>query len=156
MHTPEFRRKFVEYVPDDTLMALRLATKPWMREIENLLRRIVKSGGQRGELIVHDWNDLTYAQVEPREERRKLVTRVVFLLNITKVGQTACWLAGNLVVVDIPKGVKSIGHNAFRECSSLTTVSFPKMSTLIGSGSFALCSSPDNVDLFHTNLQEIG
>ena len=103
MHTPEFRRHFVEYVPDDKLMALRLATKPWMREIENLLRRIVKSGGQRGELIVHDWNDLTYAQVEPREERRKLVTRAIFLLNITKVGDRACKRVVNLVVVDFPR-----------------------------------------------------
>ena len=39
-------------------MALRLATKPWMHEVESLLRRIVENGGQRGELIVHDGNDI--------------------------------------------------------------------------------------------------
>ena len=31
MHSPEFRRYFVDYVPDDIFMALRFATKLWMR-----------------------------------------------------------------------------------------------------------------------------
>ncbi|GMH57914.1 hypothetical protein TrLO_g13696 [Triparma laevis f. longispina] len=31
MHSPEFRRHFVDYIRDDTFMALRFATKLWMR-----------------------------------------------------------------------------------------------------------------------------
>ena len=50
------------------------------------------------------------------EERRRLVTRVIFLLNITEVGIRACMLAINLVVVDIPEGVKSIRERAFSYC----------------------------------------
>ncbi|GMH85761.1 hypothetical protein TL16_g10335 [Triparma laevis f. inornata] len=30
MHTPRFRRHFVEYVLVDTLVVLRLTSKPWM------------------------------------------------------------------------------------------------------------------------------
>ncbi|GMI16472.1 hypothetical protein TrLO_g12838 [Triparma laevis f. longispina] len=90
MHTPEFRRHFVEYVPIDTLVALRLATKPWMREIENLLRRIVANGGQRGKLLVHDGNDTIWDVASAREDRRQDITQVIFLLNIMKVGQFAC------------------------------------------------------------------
>jgi len=156
MHTPEFRRHFVEYVPDDTLMVMRLVSKPWMREIENLLRRIIENGGQRGELIAHGGNDMSFMKVKPQRERRKLVSRVVFLLNITKVGVYACDHTINLVVVDIPEGVESIGDRAFFRCSSLTTVSFPKTLTFIDTAAFAECISLENVDLLHTNLQELG
>ncbi|GMH66961.1 hypothetical protein TL16_g04554 [Triparma laevis f. inornata] len=156
MHTTEFRRHFVEYVPDDTLMALRLATKPWMRDIENLLRRIIENGGQRGSMIVHDGNDISRWKVQPRKERRKLATRVVFFLNITKVGERACQFADNLVVVDFPEGVESIGDYAFHCCRSLTIVCFPTTLKSIGDRAFGYCSSLDNVDLLHTNLQELG
>ena len=49
---------------------------------------------------------------------------MIFLQNITKVGNFACHFAINLVVVDIPKGVERIGHGAFFHCKSLTTVFF--------------------------------
>jgi len=48
-----------------------------------------------------------------RQERRKLVTRVIFLLSITKVGAHACDDAINLVVVDIPEGVERFCGCAF-------------------------------------------
>ncbi|GMH76296.1 hypothetical protein TL16_g07031 [Triparma laevis f. inornata] len=163
MHTPEFRRHFVEYVSDDTLMALGLATKPWMREIESLLRRIVENGGQRGEVIVNGGKNLAWTFDEELDEfteklskEREVVTRVIFLLNITKVGDKVCWWAINLVVVDIPEGVESIGEGAFSECRSLTTVSFPTTLTSIGEEAFDGCCSLDNVDLLHTNLRYLG
>ncbi|GMH74417.1 hypothetical protein TL16_g06463 [Triparma laevis f. inornata] len=105
MHTPEFKRHFIEFVHVQTLMALRLATKGWNAAADALIDEGVRSG----ELMVHDGKDIRYDEAQTRIEGRKLVTRVVFLLNITKVGEYACQYASNLVVVDIPEGVDSIG-----------------------------------------------
>ena len=91
-----------------------------------------------------------------RDVGRKLVTRVVFLLNVAKVGGYALYLAANLVVVETPEGIVSIGESAFEHCRSLTTVSFPNTLTSIGEYAFNHCASLDNVDLLHTNLQELG
>ncbi|GMH54983.1 hypothetical protein TrST_g3720 [Triparma strigata] len=94
------------------------------------------------------------ANSDVREERMKQVTKVVFLLNITKVGKWACWYT-NLVVVEIPEGVESIDFRAFYYCKSLTSVSFPTTLKLVGNQAFWYCSSLVNVDLLHTNLQKI-
>ena len=68
---------------------------------------------ESGELMVHDGMNISLEVVRAREERFKLTTRGVFLLNITKVGENTCWRAVNLMVVDIPEGVQSIGSGAF-------------------------------------------
>ncbi|GMI07656.1 hypothetical protein TrLO_g13220 [Triparma laevis f. longispina] len=108
-------------------MRLKLATKAWKATADALINEGVKSG----EIMIHDGKDIS----EARGERRKLAMRVVLLLNVTKVGKFGCFYAANLVVVDIPEGIKSIGHAAFCSCHSLTTVSFP--TTLISIGSYA-------------------
>ncbi|GMH77182.1 hypothetical protein TL16_g07322 [Triparma laevis f. inornata] len=152
MLTNDFRRLLVGFVPDDTLMALRSATKAWKAVVEEVIDEGVKSG----ELIVHDGKDINGAGAYARRQRRKLVTRVIFLLNVTKVGDRACFLAFNLVVFDTPQGVESIGDSAFNNCMSLTTVSFPTTLKSIGEWAFASCESLDNVDLLHTNLEKLG
>ena len=86
----------------------------------------------------------------------KEVTKVVFLLNIMKVGDRACYYASNLVVVDIPEGITIIGDGSFEGCSSLKDIKFPKSLTSIGDGTFANCSSLEQVDLLHTNVHELG
>ena len=121
MHTTEFRRHFVEFVHGETLVTLRSTTKGW-KAVADVL---IKDGVMSGEIMVHDGNDISWLDHDPREERRALITRVIFILNITKVGKFACNLALNLVVVEIPEGVEEIGHYAFTYCRSLTTVSFP-------------------------------
>ena len=93
MYTPNFRRNFVEFVPGDTLMTLRLATKGWKAAADAFIDEGVRSGA----MIVHDGKDISY-----EAERRELVMRAIFLLNITKVGDKACLYAINLVVVDTP------------------------------------------------------
>ena len=133
-------------------MTLRLATKGWKAAADAFIDEVVRSG----EFIVHGGEDTSWSFPYPREERRKLVTRVIFLLNIMKIGDHACHYAVNLIVVDIPEGITSISMFAFRSCRSLTTVSFPTTLTSIGCASFAGCSSLDNLDLLHTNLQELG
>ena len=132
MHTPEFRTHFVEYVPGDTLMALKLATKGWSQELEKHLKSVVENGSLRGELLVLGGSDISEDDAKARYESvTKLVTRVIFLQNIMKVGDCACGWASNLVVVDIPEGVEKIGYSAFYHCRSLTTVSFPSTLTSI-------------------------
>lgn len=69
--------------------------------------------------------------------------------------QLLVW-ASNLVVVDIPEGVKRINAGAFYECGSLTTLSFPRTLKSIGDFAFQGCSSLENVDPLHTNLKELG
>ncbi|GMH71758.1 hypothetical protein TrLO_g9 [Triparma laevis f. longispina] len=152
MRTPEFRRHFVEFVPEDTLMRLRLATKGWKAAADAFMDEGVESG----EVIVHDGEGISHGKACDRRERRQLVTRANFLLNITKVGMNACHYAVNLVVVDIPVGFETISDYAFAECSSLIFVSFPTTLTSIGTRAFYYCSILENVELLHTNLQKLG
>ncbi|GMI18372.1 hypothetical protein TrLO_g7913 [Triparma laevis f. longispina] len=118
MHTPEFRRHFIEFVPGDTLMRLRLATKGWNAAADAFIDEGVKSG----EIIVHGGKDISSGTDVARKERLELATRVVFLLNITKFD--------------------------FRIFSDLLTS--------IGKMAFSYCESLENIDLLHTNLQELG
>ncbi|GMI11445.1 hypothetical protein TrVE_jg945 [Triparma verrucosa] len=150
-YTDDWRRLFIENAPLDTLMTMRLLCKDWRRVLDKFIDGKIESGG----MIVVGGNDLSCDEAFAQEERRSLVTQVVFLLNIAKVGDRACSRA-NLVVVDIPEGVEYIGYRSFMYCSSLTTVSFPTTLRLIGVGAFQICSSLDNVDLLHTQLQELG
>ncbi|GMH49396.1 hypothetical protein TL16_g00504 [Triparma laevis f. inornata] len=152
MHTPEFRRHFVDFVHLQTLVALRVATKGWNAAADAL----IDEGLASGQLMVHCGEDSSGRLNMAQMERRKLVTRVIFLLNVTKVGENTCWYAVNLVVVDIPEGVESIGEYAFQSCHSLTTASFPTTLIAIGHCALRFCSSLDNVDLLHTNLQQFG
>ena len=153
MATDDFMRLLRGYVDvTDLFHTFRLVSKPWQRIVEELIDREFESGV----LAFHDGNDINYDEVDARRERRALVARVVFLLNITEVGDCACCLAVNLVVVDIPEGVERIRDSAFASCSSLTTVSFPTTLTLVESVVFYNCTSLENVDLRHTNLQELG
>ena len=97
-------------------------------------------------MIVHQGNDIDYEEAVALIQGLRLVTQVVFLLNITKVGNYACSLAVHLVIVEIPEGVERIGDAAFQGCSNLTTVSFPTSITTIVLNAFLSCVSLDNVD----------
>ncbi|GMH56121.1 hypothetical protein TL16_g02288 [Triparma laevis f. inornata] len=164
LNTDDFRRLLVPFLPNDTLMTIRLASKPFSRVAD----RFISDGVESSTMMVHDGKDNLnpyFGEDEEGEEdeyfsalkeRRKLVSRVIFFLDITKVGECACHYAANLIVVDIPEGVTTIGNVAFSGCSSLTTVSFPTTLISIGVWSFGYCSSLDNIDLLHTNLQELG
>ena len=56
MHTPEFKRQFVEFVHVETLMDLRVATKGWNAAADAKIDEVVLSG----KLIVHAGKDFTY------------------------------------------------------------------------------------------------
>ncbi|GMH97583.1 hypothetical protein TrVE_jg1592 [Triparma verrucosa] len=153
MATDDFTRLFVEFVMLDTLVAMRWLDRKWHKVVEKKL--IEFEDEPFGEIIVHGGNDLSWdeANSAAREERIQQVTKVVFLLNVTKVGDLACCFASILVVVDIPEGITIIGDNSFHDCSSLKDIKFPKLLTTISQQSFDSCSSLEKVDLLHTNVR---
>ena len=155
MHTDDFRRMFVEFVMVDTLVAMRWLDKKWHKVVEKKLTEFEDE--PYGEIIVHGGNDVSQEEAESdaRQERMDQVMKVVFLLNIKKVGDNVC-LWSNLVVVDIHEGITSIGIQSFYGCSSLKEIKFPKSLISIGDWSFADCSSLEEVDLLHTNVKELG
>ena len=155
MHTDDFRRLFVDFVMVDTLVAMRWLDKKWHKVVEKKL--IEFEDEPYGKIIVHGGNDLSWEEAHSgaREEKIKLVTKVVFLLNTTKVGDRACRSASNLLVVDIPEGITSISRLSFWGCSSLKNISFPKSLTSVGKWSFQDCYSLEEVDLLHTNVQKL-
>ncbi|GMI14058.1 hypothetical protein TrLO_g2121 [Triparma laevis f. longispina] len=118
MQTPEFYRHFPDNVPLCTLMSIRLVNK-----VSRIItEQFVFTGKRRGAFIVHDGCDRhRNTSGEELTKMRKNITQVIFPLNITKVGVYACTYARNVVVVDIPEGVDSIGYHAFGGCISLIT-----------------------------------
>ncbi|GMI09771.1 hypothetical protein TrVE_jg10209 [Triparma verrucosa] len=156
MYTDDFRRLFVDFVMVDTLVTLRRLDKKWHKVVEKKLTEL-EEDEPFGEIIVRGGNDISLSEAisDARKERIKQVTKVVFLLNITKVGDYACCFASILVAVDIPEGITSIGDASFSNCS-LKDISFPKSLTLIGEYSFSGCYGLEVVDLLHTNAQELG
>ncbi|GMH55361.1 hypothetical protein TL16_g01891 [Triparma laevis f. inornata] len=171
LNTNDFRRLLVEFIPDDMLTTMRVGFKPWCAQVTGIIDAAVESGT----MLVHGEEELKFmasknwpdfGEVGDEEDRNtwfyalrkmmKLVTRVIFLLNITVVRKRRCWNAENLVVVVIPEGVESIGDDAFYGCSSLNIVSFPTTLKPIGKHSFQENTSLENVDLLNTNLQKLG
>ncbi|GMH79106.1 hypothetical protein TrST_g1204 [Triparma strigata] len=156
MHTDDFRRLFVGFVMADTLVAMRWLNRKWHKVVEKKL--IELEDEPFGEVIVHGGNDISFeeADSDAREERMKQVTKVVFLLNITKVGEHVCKSAFSLVVVDIPEGITVIGRSSFCGCYSLKHITFPKSLKSISVNSFYSCSDLEEVDLLHTHVLELG
>ncbi|GMH67846.1 hypothetical protein TrST_g13522 [Triparma strigata] len=157
MHTDDFRRLFVGFVMADTLVAMRWLDKKWHKVVEKKLTEL-EGDEPFGEIIVHGGNDISGEEAISvvRKDRMKQVTKVAFLLNITKVGVGVCYCASILVAVDIPEGITSIGYASFAFCSSLKEIKFPKLLTSIGDGSFYNCSSLEQVDLLHTKVKKLG
>ncbi|GMH78203.1 hypothetical protein TrST_g887 [Triparma strigata] len=157
MHTDDFRRLFVGFVMVDTLVAMRWLDRKWHKVVEKKLTEVEDE--PCGEIFVHGGNDIISwndAMSDAREEKMKPVTKVVFLLNITKVGFSACTYASNLFIVDIPEGITIIGDFSFTSCSSLKEIKFPKSLTKLGDRSFCNCFSLEEVDLLHTNVEKLG
>ena len=138
MHTDDFRRLFVCFVMVDTLVAMRWLDTKWHKVVEKKLTELEDE--PFGEIIVHGGNDRSWEEAYVGNERMKEVAKVVFFLNITKIGDLVFYCASNLVVVDIPEGITSIGESSFWGCSSLKDIKFPKSLTSIGMDSFASVS----------------
>ena len=75
-------------------------------------------------MIFYRGTDIAFDRLNSSQEERKefarasarsnkLVTQAIFLQNLPRVGDYACYCAINLVVVKIPEGIESIGYAAF-------------------------------------------
>ncbi|GMI01162.1 hypothetical protein TrLO_g3850 [Triparma laevis f. longispina] len=98
MFTDDFKRLLVGLVMGDTLLTLRLATKAWKRMADAFIDEGVKSGA----MLFHGGEDLR-GSID-FNERHELVTRVIFLLNITKAGNGCSKL--------IPSNINTNDNNA--------------------------------------------
>ncbi|GMH76672.1 hypothetical protein TrLO_g9463 [Triparma laevis f. longispina] len=104
----------------------RLVTKPWQRIAEEKVDGDFKSGA----LAFHDGSDVGAGGGnnefwDALVVEHQPIRRVIFLLNVTKVGENAFYYAVNPIVVDIPEVVESIdslqtlGWGVFYKCSKL-------------------------------------
>lgn len=59
---------------------------------------------------------------------------------VTKIGDSAFENCSDVVVIELPEGVKTIGNYAFRYCSSLKKVVIPETVTSIASNAFNGCT----------------
>ena len=117
MATDDFRRLLRGFVDVAELFhTFRLVSKLWQRIAEEKIDEDFRSGI----LAFHSGNDVEVGRDDEDDyfwdelfAKRVPVKRVVFLLNITKVGENAFYGAFILVVVDIPAGIERIGHRAF-------------------------------------------
>ena len=151
-HTDDYRRYLAKFIDPDSLWSLRVVDKAWQVVVDQRIDGLVKGGS----LLVHGGNDISDDKAEALEEKRKNVTDVVFLLNITTIGMNACFHCKSLVTVVVPEGIESIGKYAFVGCTSLLNVTFPKSLKSIGNVAFYNCSSIEAMDLSHTLLNSIG
>lgn len=151
-HTDDYRRYLAKYIDPVSLMSLRVVDKAWQIVVDERIDGLVKGGS----LLVHGGNDISDDKANALRERRKNVTDVVFLLNITTIGMNACFHCKSLVTVVVPEGIESIGDWAFYNCTSLLNVTFPKSLKSIGVSAFRDCTSIEAMDLSHTLLNSIG
>ena len=75
--------------------------------------------------------------------------------NITKIGETAFALCGDLTEVKLPDKIESIGKYAFRHCSSLTEIKLPDGLKEIKTYLFYGCTSLTNI-IIPDGLESIG
>ena len=61
MHTDDFKRKFVNFVMIDTLLAMRWLDKKWHKVAEKKLTELEDE--TNGEIIVHGGNDFSWGKL---------------------------------------------------------------------------------------------
>ncbi|GMI05003.1 hypothetical protein TrLO_g2861 [Triparma laevis f. longispina] len=145
MATDDFRRLMRGYVDVAELFhAFRLVIKLWQRIAEEEIDREFESGV----LAFHDGSDVSAVVAFARKERRKLVMRVTFLLNI---------IQNDVVIERVDKVVESgkmIVHGGKGVNDDVADAR--ETLKLIGDLAFLYCTSLENVDLLHMNLRELG
>jgi len=146
IHTEDFHVLFLPYIPVNTLMSMMSVSRQWKVLVEKSISEKVKTS----DLVVLGNAQTAY----PKNIR--LVTRVVFLLNVTRIPLCRCSNFCSLSSLDIPEGVSYIGERAFENCFSLKTATFPSTLRTISTYAFSSCISLESVDLRHTRLEDIG
>eukprot|EP00519_Triparma_laevis_P013942 CAMPEP_0182494864 /NCGR_PEP_ID=MMETSP1321-20130603/3694_1 /TAXON_ID=91990 /ORGANISM="Bolidomonas sp., Strain RCC1657" /LENGTH=556 /DNA_ID=CAMNT_0024698069 /DNA_START=896 /DNA_END=2563 /DNA_ORIENTATION=+ len=152
MNTNDFRRLFVTFLPLGMLMKTRLLSKSWLEVSDKELDACTNSDA----VIFIDGKDEDYRSNLLQSDSRRLVKDVIFLLNITQIGESSCCYLSKLASVEIPEGVESIGKSAFCHCSGLKKITFPTTLKSIAPRAFVSCLWLPCVDLLRTSVSEIG
>ena len=75
------------------------------------------------------------------DERRRLVSHILFLPEVTAIHEEAFCDCTSLSSITFPEGLTTIGRYAFCGCASLSSITFPEGLTTIGVAAFYGCTS---------------
>lgn len=89
--------------------------------------------------------DDEYVSTAPWNKYRNELVSVNLPEGLSSIGKNAFLSCSGLISVPIGKKVTSIGENAFANCSSLTSVTIPNSVTSIGGTAFGACSSLNEI-----------
>lgn len=75
--------------------------------------------------------------------------------DITEIEDNTFENNANLISVEFPDTLTSIGVKAFNNCNNLIKINFPSALSKIGKGAFLTCKSLQEVDLSYTKVTEL-
>ncbi len=115
----------------------------WVLSSEGLL--IVGGSGDMA-----DWSE---GNPTPWNDKKYIITKILFVGEITSIGDNAFTSCENLIYADLPYGISSIGANAFSECNNLVDILIRNSVTKIAKGAFAGCNKLHDVNYYGTHEQ---
>ncbi|GMI17586.1 hypothetical protein TrLO_g3928 [Triparma laevis f. longispina] len=164
LNTDDFRRLIVPYIPNDALMTIRLALKPWSRVTDEF----ISDGVESGTMIVHGGEDVgehacefaaKLVVIEISEGVESIgfnafggcecSTTISFPTTLTPIGMQAFYCCTSLESVDLlHTNLQELGEFAFDDCSELKSMTIPDSLQTLGQGVFYSCSKlvPSNVN----------
>ena len=103
---------------------------------------------KNGTLTISGTVDVDYSDYAPWEEFKDQITKVVITQGVTSIktwGAFSC--CDNLVSVQLPNGLKSMGESAFQGCTSLKDIRIPEGVVSIEDGTFYRCENLASITL---------
>lgn len=86
-------------------------------------------------------------------DAKRTIMKVVIGDGVTSIGKYAFFECCNLLDVELPDSISSIGSQAFYN-TRLAEIEIPKSMTVVGAGAFSGCENLEKV-VIHDNVQEI-
>ncbi|MBD9090933.1 MAG: hypothetical protein EGQ20_00160 [Bacteroides oleiciplenus] len=112
------------------------------------LKTLSKSMGKFSELYINATLSGTTTELPMEFAQGKSNLKVITLpKGVTSIGSNAFWSCKALTSISLPEGVTSIGYSAFFGCAALTSISLPKGVTSIGSTVFKNCAALTSISL---------
>ena len=101
-----------------------------------------------GTLTISGTGDVDYSDYAPWEKFKDQITKVIITQGVTSIktwGAFSC--CDNLVSVQLPNGLKSMGESAFQGCTSLKDIRIPEGVVSIEDGTFYRCENLASITL---------